>query len=153
MSQFEFAEILGVSVETLGRWESGTEVPGKHQMEILTRLIPNTHNHLLPDDSPASVGLFDYFAEHEKKKQLSRIVASGIVITIFGLIVTLVLVAIALLEPIETSDGTGLAAYIELYAGYKVMLFVGIALIVAGMAVLLFGSRLSGSGIHDSSDR
>ena len=146
-SQEEFAEKLGVSRQSISKWESAQSVPDMNRILAMSRLFGVTTDYLLkdeltPEDAVASeeapvqtgmddlplrqVSMEDANAYLSAKEQEARLVAPGVMLCILSPVFLLVLLGLREFYGFMTeiqATGIGLAVLIGLVA-WAVALFV-----------------------------
>lgn len=98
MTQSALAEILGVSVQAVSKWERGTAVPDTDNIVQLSELFGVTTDYLIKDglDSDEDIPAVARTAEKVKNAEQSRqLLIAGIVTLVLGVIIIGVLLTLS----------------------------------------------------------
>ncbi len=135
LSQEELADAIGVSRQTISKWETGAAMPESEKLLPLARTLHVTVDELLGEEHPPSS------TQAPQQVNSSHSVLFGIGILLIALsVLTVLLTLFSMQFRVETNtDGIAASSTITL-DGYGVLLSVCIVLLVFGL-VLLFKSK------------
>ena len=135
-SQEELADKINVSRQAVSKWELGQSVPDLANVIELVKLFSVSTDYLLTDLSMREEKKFIYYPRHEVNKSMTKITALAITLFVLGVIGILIMIAIAILEPMKYMivfgpTYEGVVAYCYIYPEYF------IAMIICAIFVLV----------------
>lgn len=140
-SQEELAERLGVTRQSVSKWESGQSVPDLNKIVFMSDLFGVTTDYLLKEDKPE---LEEYYAPEEEEAQIRRITVSDAVrylkLRQSAAKYIAVGVFMCILSPVIMFLLIGLreSRYVGMSEGLAIGAGLGALLVIVGAAVVLF---------------
>ncbi|MDD4987621.1 MAG: helix-turn-helix transcriptional regulator [Candidatus Izemoplasmatales bacterium] len=143
LSLEELAEKMAIDVSTIRQWEHNRSIPSADQCRQLASILKLPCDYFQSGSSQEKTNGFIYYnhQENEAKERLTRREILGIISLFSGIILLLILAAIAFLEPLSESAGGsqisgGITAYWNHYPLYAGLMIVSFGLTVGGILLV-----------------
>ena len=152
MSQEMFAEKLGVSRQSVSKWETGTAAPDLDNLVAIARLFGVTTDWLLMEDTPEvpaeSIIISDRPKKNEKKLEFltcdqwfesAPAVLGGVILSGLGLLIRSLIDWIfeTIFGSLEVLTGAANVVYVVLSSIFFLAAGLGILLIVIGICMMI----------------
>lgn len=138
MSQEQFAELMGVSRQTVSKWESGAVLPSLDNIRILVNEFGVSADYFLSDGDETAVSVVDEVAaakDTSVKKHFGLIITSVILAAAFVIFTIITVIAGFIVFPINTEGVTVGTDDINIY---HFIIFLVVDLIIFSIDVFLW---------------